>query len=176
MGIWTWLYRMTPETVERGLRPFDENFIAGGLAVEQPPWRDQNAAARIDTHRAWHALHVLLTGSENDAEPPAAWVIYDGSTRFAYDFTSAVTLSSADDVIRIADYLRSASFDALIAERYPRLFKGDDSVSAYSFEGWGEDGKLDLVESGILRETFDKVRSFYLDAAAAGQAVVKARG
>jgi hypothetical protein len=47
MGIWTWLRRGEGDDAEE-----------------------------IHTHRAWHALHVALTGEEEGGASPAAWVVW----------------------------------------------------------------------------------------------------
>jgi hypothetical protein len=161
MGIWTWLHRLPS---------------APDQAVDDYAWISQHATQTIDTHRGWHALHVLLTGQETGGSPPASWVVLDGATRLEWTdgFGSAVVVSSPADVADIASCLERASFDALVADRYPRLFKGPGAPYVYSFEDW-QTGQ-DMIECGFLRRVFDDVRAFYVAAARAREIVVKHRG
>jgi hypothetical protein len=161
MAMWTWLHRLPHDLPDAASRP----------SVDLD-WLETHATATINTHRAWHALHVLLTGTSAEGDPPASWVVGPG----ALALTPVVV--STEEVSFVAAYLTyEVSFEGLLAARYPRLFKGADSLPVYSFEGWGEpDRVLDMVECGLLRTVFDRVRAFYVAAAAAHEIVVKHRG
>ena len=167
MGVWTWLHRLPRERAE-GASSSSLDLV----------WLSTNATSSIDTHRAWHALHVLLTGTTAGGAPPASWVVGNGVDSEEPVLSFEPLISSPDDVAFIASYLQyEVSFDSLLRERYPRLFKGAESLDVYSFEGWGEpERSLDMLECGLLSKVFDRVRDFYVAAASAGEIVVKHRG
>jgi hypothetical protein len=115
----------------------------------------------------------VLTGQESGGDPPASYVVEDGSIRVDPDYEPGdLTLLTPPDVQAVADYLAAVPFDELLAERYPRMRAGGD-LCVYSFDIG--DGR-DMVECGLLRRVFDDLTRFYRGAAAAGDAVMKDRG
>ncbi|WP_157995675.1 DUF1877 family protein [Thermomonospora amylolytica] len=138
---------------------------------------------RIDTHRAWDTLHVLLTGLPNDGgigetatgEAPARDVIMGGlnlAPAAGGSLWYSPVLLPPDRVRAVAEYLNALDRDALIRDRYAFL----QEEWRYSFGGWGPDQDLDMVQSGVLAEVFDTVRAFYTRAATAANAVIKELG
>lgn len=125
----------------------------------------------IHTHRVWHALHVALTGCEEGGEPPGSWVVWTSVATGAATMTSATFVHPPEVVQEVAQWLALVDFERAVADLHAAIELG---VYVYSFERW--DGKIDMVESGALRDVFDRVRRFYADAARAGQAVHVHRG
>lgn len=142
MGIWTWLRRGEGDDAEE-----------------------------IHTHRAWHALHVALTGEEEGGASPAAWVVWTSPNAPEATITSAAFVHPPEVVREVAQWLAAVDFEHAVADLYAAIELG---AYVYSFERW--QGELDLVQSGALREVFDRVRRFYADAAKAGQSMAVHRG
>lgn len=125
----------------------------------------------IHTHRVWHALHVALTGCEEGGEPPASWVVWTSAQPEEATMTSATFVHPPEVVREIAQWLALVDLERAVADLYAAIELG---VYVYSFERW--DGELDMVESGALRDVFDRVRQFYAAAAHAGESVGVRRG
>lgn len=190
MGYWMWLARYDgaevaalldhPHGLGAGLKRLRDVWddLPHGLGYD--PSGSLRKLEEVDTHRAWEALHVLLTGlSDTDFEhgfgvPPAADVVMGG---LVIDETGGGSLREVprllrpDQVRAVDGFLRGLDRDALIRERYAFL----KEVQPYSFEGWGQPRK-DMVEHGVLANVFDTVRDFYARAAAGGNAVFKEIG
>ncbi|MFC3347215.1 DUF1877 family protein [Streptomyces echinoruber] len=138
-------------------------------------------------HRAWQALHILLTGADpydEEAVAPVgdpAWNAVLGGARITRDGDDRnagawedLLLLMPDEVAAVDGFLRALDRDELIRRRHPFLRE----VGPYSFSGWtmgsgrgAETG--DMVQSGVLANAFDTLRGFYVRAAAAGNVVVK---
>jgi hypothetical protein len=171
VGTWTWLRRLRAEDLAVLLADPDPGERAHNVCAGIDP--DIRPVEEIDTHRAWHALHVVLTGRESGGDPPASYVVEDGTIRIDPDYEPGdLTLLTPPDVRAVAEYLATVPFDALVTQRHPRM-RADGDLSVYSFDIW--DGQ-DMVECGLLRRVFDDLTRFYRDAAAAGDAVMKDRG
>lgn len=142
MGIWTWLRRGEGDDAEE-----------------------------IHTHRAWHALHVALTGEEAGGAAPAVWVVWTSPGAEEATFASAAFVHRPEIVREVAQWLATVDFERAVADLYAAIELG---AYVYSFERW--QGELDMLQSGALREVFDLVRRFYADAAKAGQSLAVHRG
>lgn len=187
MGYWMWLSRYDSAQVSALLD--HPHGLDAGLARLRDVWDDlpngvgydpSGSLCRleeVDTHRAWKALHVLLTGlSDEDLEhelgdPPASDVVLGGLV-MGEGTLEAPRLLRPDQVRAVDGFLRDVDRDALIRERYPFL----KEVRPYSFEGWGREQSEDMVEHGVLAAVFDTVRDFYARAAGEGNAVIKEIG
>jgi hypothetical protein len=134
----------------------------------------------VDTHRAWDALHALLTGhrsqdDEDSADPPASDVVMGGVVLNETGEGSLLQiprLLQPDQVRAVSGFLGELDRDALIRGRHAFL----KEVQPYAFEGYGRllSGEAyDMVEHGVLAQVFDTVRDFYARAAAGGNAVIK---
>ncbi|WP_203901705.1 DUF1877 family protein [Virgisporangium aliadipatigenens] len=155
MGTWTWLARIAADDMARLLAdPLPAARTSDALAGVHPHVRP---VAGMDTHRAWHALHIALTGLEEGGDPPASHVVGDGAIRLDDE---GLNVLMPDDVRAVAQYLATVAFEELRAARHERM-----RADAYSF---------DVVEEALPRIFAELVR-FYADAAAAGDAVVKSR-
>ncbi len=142
MGVWTWLRRGDGDDLEE-----------------------------IHTHRAWHALHVALTGCEQGGEPPASWVVWTSPGAVEATMTSATFLHPTEVVREVAQWLANVDLERAVGDLYAAIELG---TYVYSFERWH--GELDMVQSGALRDAFERVRRFYADASSAGQSVAIRRG
>jgi len=83
---------------------------------------------------------VVLTGQESGGDPPASYVVEDGSIRVDPDYEPGdLTLLTPPDVQAVAEYLATVPFDVVLAERYPRM-RADGDLCVYSFDIWnGQD-------------------------------------
>ncbi|HEY1814067.1 MAG TPA: DUF1877 family protein [Kofleriaceae bacterium] len=169
MGSWTTLtcYDVTAFQVAIGDDWF-EPYNRISVAVEQGRLAKGHV---VVTHRAWHAIHVALTGEETDGKPPASWVVgfEHGGSRALFNEVDFVHRS--DTVRQIADHLRRVDLARAIEDLYAAIELG---VYVYSFESWR--GHADMVKSGFFAEVFEQVRSLYLGAALAGDLVHVTRG
>jgi hypothetical protein len=129
------------------------------------------AALKIDTGRAWHALHVALTGEEHGGASPATWVVWTSPNAVKADLNSAEFVHPPEVVREVAEWLATVDFERAIADLYAAIELG---AYVYSFVRW-QDG-IDMVQSGYLRSVFDRVKQFYAAAALAGQSVAIHRG
>ena len=167
MGIWTWLSRI----------PAEHGDGASPEHLSSSSWLEQHATERIHINRCWHAIHVLLTGSEGEAPPPASWVAYDGSTRIVWEGHShAITSCSPEEVQFISAHLQyQVDFEKLLVERYPKLFYETPGLYVYDF-GTRDPARPDLIETGAVEKAFRELRRFYGEAAEHGELVIKTRG
>lgn len=194
MGYWMWLSRYDgaevaavldhPHGLRAGLQRLRDVWDDLPMGLGYDPSGSLGRLEEVDTHRAWDALHVLVTGRPNDdyenagGDPPACDVVMGGLVMNETGEGSLIRvprLLRPDQVRAVDDLLRGLDRDALIRERHAFL----KEVQPYSFEGWGRllTGEAwDMVEHGVLAEVFDTVRGFYARAAAAGNAVVKEIG
>jgi hypothetical protein len=174
VGISTWLHRYDARAFERAMK----SYVGPGLVRDLSSRREdpeQAAAfgrvAGICTGRAWHALHVALTGEVEGGAPPRSHVVW-GAVGPTITMTAAFTIHTPETVHEVAEYLRRTTVDHAINELYAAVELG---LYVYSFENWGEAGE-DIVESGLLGRVFETVVCFYAAAAAHGQFVVLHRG
>lgn len=187
MGHWMWLGRYDGAEVATLLD--HPHGLDAGLKRLRDVWDDLPDDAgydpsgslcrleEVDTHRAWQALHILLTGLSDEelehdlGEPPAADVVLGGLT-MGEGTLGAPRLLRPDQVRAVDAFLRDLDRDTLIRERQPFL----ERVQPYSFEGWGPQQDEDMVKHGVLAAAFDTVRDFYARAALDGNAVIKEIG
>ncbi|WP_141583400.1 DUF1877 family protein [Actinomadura sp. WMMA1423] len=191
MGFWMWSTRYDgaevaalldhPHGLHAGLERLSNVWEDLPVGLGYDPSGSLRKLEAVDTHRAWDALHVLVTGQPNEdyeqasGDPPACDVVMGGLVMNGTGEGSLFRvprLLRPDQVRAVDAFLSTLDRDALIRERHAFL----KEVRPYSFESWGrlpngEDG--DMVEMGVLGRVFDDVRGFYARAAAAGNAVVK---
>ncbi|MGI5208162.1 DUF1877 family protein [Spirillospora sp. CA-108201] len=191
MGYWMWLARYDgaevaalldhPHGLHAGLRRLRDVWDDLPVDLGYDPSGSLCKLEEIDTHRAWDALHVLLTGHPNEdygrvsGDPPACDAVMGGLVMNETGEGSLLHVPRLlrPDQVRAADaFLRGLDRDALIRERHAYL----KETQPYSFEGWGRllSGEAwDMIEHGVLANTFTTVRDFYTRAATAGNAVIK---
>ncbi|MES9540450.1 DUF1877 family protein [Actinomadura sp. NPDC000600] len=191
MGKWMWLTRYDgaevaavldhPHGLHAGLERLFNVWEDLPVGLGYDPSGSLRKLEAVDTHRAWDALHVLLTGHPNEdyeqasGAPPACDVVMGGLVMNEPGKGSLLhvpRLLRPDRVRAVDAFLCDLDRDTLIRERHAHL----KELQPYSFEGWGrlpsgEDG--DMVQQGVLAKAFDTVRDFYARAATAGNAVIK---
>jgi hypothetical protein len=170
-----------PHGLRAGLRRLWDVWDDLPLGPGYDPSGSLRKLEEVDTHRAWDALHVLLTGHPDEDEeavsgdPPACDVVMGG---LVMNETGEGSLFHVPRLLRphqvraVDGFLRGLDRDALIRESHAYL----KEIRPYSFEGWGRlaSGEAgDMVEHGVLAKVFDTVRDFYARAAAGGDAVIK---
>jgi hypothetical protein len=169
MGYWTWLDRYDAAAFRAAIGDdWYEPYSQIQTAVERGKLAP---GPEVVTHRAWHAIHVALTGEETTGKPPGAWVV-GFERRVSRLLFSDVSFVHGPDIVRqIADHLRNVDLARTIDDLYAAIELG---VYVYSFENWR--GHADMVKSGFFAEVFEQVRSLYIDAALAGDVVFIHRG
>lgn len=140
---------------------------------------DLRVLEETQTTRTWDALHILLTGCENEdrdnglpsGDSPARDVVMGGLILGGGTSRLNTPLPLWPDEVRaVAAHLRGIDLDALNKERYELLVE----IGPYSFTGYMRDGENpNMVQAGVLAEDFEVLRSFYGRAAAGGNAVIK---
>lgn len=122
--------------------------------------------AELDVDKAWHAIHFLLTGTAWQGDPPLNFVV-TGGTELGEDlgYGPARSLTSGE-VRSLAAALKAISPDSLLqrydpaaltaAEIYPQIWDRPEE----------EDPR------GYVSEYYDQLRSFVLDAAVEGEALL----
>ncbi|MBO2458519.1 DUF1877 family protein [Actinomadura violacea] len=150
--------------------------LRGGLLRLYDAWGESlRELETAQTTRTWDAIHILLTGCENDEDPkgvplgpaPARDAVMGGLvlTGGTSRLNTPILLRPAE--VRAVDaHLRAIDLDALVRERYPLLLE----IGPYSFH---ESDGSDMVTRGWLADDFAVLRGFYARAAAAGNAVIK---
>jgi len=123
--------------------------------------------AELDVDKAWHAIHFLLTGTAWEGEPPLNFIA-SGGTEMGDDLgygparglTSAETrtLAKALEALPVESLMQRFSPAALTeAEIYPEI--------------WDRPAKEDDTR-GYVAEYYEQLRTFILDAAADGEALL----
>jgi hypothetical protein len=144
----------------------EPELITDYLEEDEPP-EGFGPFADFDADKAWHAIHFLLTGTAWEGAPPLNFIVA-GGTEIGDDLgygparglTSAEVrnLSKALEGIPIDSLLRSFDPAALTAaEIYPEI--------------WDRPPEEDDTR-GYVAENYDGLRSFILDAATAGEALL----
>ena len=120
----------------------------------------------LDVDKAWHGIHFLLAGEAWGGDPPLANVVL-GGTEIGDDVGyGPARYLTAEQVRLVADALNGVTPDSLRAkyvgseltknEIYPEIWDDPDDDAA-----------------GYLVASYETLRSYYLDAAAKGHAMLK---
>ena len=122
--------------------------------------------ASVDLDKAWHGIHWLLTGSSGPTVDPVSEAIFGGEEVGEEIGYGPARLLAPDRVRAVAAALATldeptlrarADLGAMArADVYPGIWDEDDVVDTY------------------LLPYLDELRSFYADAAAAGETVIQA--
>lgn len=136
--------------------------------------RDPDAAALLlvdsdpdqlfDVGRAWHAVHALLSGSADPGTGPAAAAVLGGLPLGDPSSYEPVRLLPAGQVVEVAELLRGLRPDAL-ALRFDAAALRRAQVYP---DVWDDPAAL----SGFVLPAYARLRAFYAEAAAAGDAVL----
>ena len=153
-GILGWLLRLTPVTIsEVDPESVDDDWS---------PDPDRS----IDIEKAWHGLHFLLTGTADEGEEPACYLLRGGED---LDDEGVARALRPGQVRRFSQYLSTLDADGLARrydpERMTRLGIYPDAV-------WKRKVEPDDSPLEWLIQCFEEVRRFVDKAAAAGDCVI----
>ena len=123
--------------------------------------------ADLDVDKAWHAIHFLLTGSAWEGDPPLNFIV-TGGTPMGDDlgYGPARGLTSSE-VGKVAAALKLIAPDSLLQRFDPAALT---SAEIYP-EIWNRPQDED-DSRGYVSEYYDQLRSFVLDAAVEGEALL----
>lgn len=125
--------------------------------------------ADLDVDKAWHAIHFLLTGTSWEGEPPLNFVV-SGGIELGEDlgYGPARGLTS-DEVKSIA-----AALKAIPPESLRQRFDAAALTSAEIYpQIWDRPQEEDDTQ-GYVSDYYDQLRTFVLDAAVEGEALLVA--
>jgi hypothetical protein len=123
--------------------------------------------ADVDVDKAWHAIHYLLTGTAWEGEPPLNFVV-TGGTEVGDDlgYGPARALTSAE--VRLV----AAALQPLTPEVFLRRFNPVALTAAEIYpEIWDRPPEEDDTR-GYVAEYYDRLRSFVIDVASEGEAML----
>jgi len=150
-----------------GISPDDLNaLIADPSRVESFIYPDDEEHENcIDVDKAWHGIHFLLAGDTWGGKPPLANVVLGGTEIGGDVGYGPARFLTADDVRAVADAIKEITPDKL-SELYDATNLSQNEIYP---DIWGDDD--DAV--AYLTSWYQTLRSYYLDAAAKGQAMLK---
>jgi|SRR5262252_1891017 len=120
----------------------------------------------LDTDKAWHGIHFLLTGSAGGDDRPECFIC-TGGRRVGDDDLPARGFASSE-VKQIAEMLATADEAKLRSRFDPHVMTMDDVYPSDIWKGWSpEDDAL-----GYLIDYYTKLRKFIMDAAQADDALL----
>jgi len=125
--------------------------------------------ADLDVDKAWHAIHFLLTGTAWEGAPPLNFIITGGAEigdDLGYGPARGLT---SGEVRNLASALTAIPPDSLLQRFDPAAM-----TSAEIYPGiWNRPQHEDDSRSYVC-EYYDQLRSFVLDAAVEGEAMLMA--
>jgi Domain of unknown function (DUF1877) len=152
-GLLGWLLRLTPITISETV-PESE----GGAPI-RPPDPDRS----IDIEKGWHGLHFLLTGTADEGDEPACYLLRGGEDLDDEGQTRALR---PPQVRRFSEFLSTLA-PAELARRYdPRRMT---ALNIYPTGIWNREGDSALE---WLTDCFVDVRQFVNKAAASGDGII----
>ncbi|MEY2934020.1 MAG: hypothetical protein RL033_4769 [Pseudomonadota bacterium] len=123
--------------------------------------------ADIDVDKAWHAIHFLLTHTAWEGAPPLNFVVTGGTeVGDALGYGPARGFTSAE-VRLVADALEALTPDVLLQRFDPAALTAAEIYP----QTWDRPPEEDDTR-GYVADYFDQLRSFVIDAAAAGEAML----
>ncbi len=154
-GVLGWLLRLTPITIEEVIPD------SGGAAT-----RPRDSDRSIDIDQGWHGLHFLFTGTANEGDEPACYLMRGGED---LDDEGNARALRPDQVRRFAVYLDGLT-PAELARRYDpaRMTK----LEIYPDAVWNRPFALDESPLGWLTECFTDVQQFVKKVAASGDGLI----
>lgn len=145
------------------LFPIKEYEVVSDPAVES---KSQDRERVLDIEKAWHGLHFLFTGTTDEGEEPACFLLQGGAE---LDDEGVARALGPADVRRFADYLATLS-PAELERRYdPALMT---RLEIYPEEIWQRPAPPGDAPLDWLRESFGELKQFIARAAAAGDGVI----
>lgn len=119
----------------------------------------------IDVDKAWHGIHFLLTGEAWEGAGPAAMAVL-GGTEIGDDVGYGPARYLTPDEVREV----AAALAPITAADLGTRFDADALAKADIYPNiWGEGDEA----ATYLTEYYDELRSYYLDAASKGNAMLK---
>lgn len=163
MGMIAMFRRLSDSDLSR-LREEPE-LVADYLGEDEPD--GFGPCADLDVDKAWHAIHFLLTGSAWKSDPPLNFIV-NGGVEIGEDlgYGPARGLTSGE-VRTLAAALRAISPDAFLQRFDPAALT---SAEIYP-EIWDRPAEEDDTR-GYVSANYDQLRSFVLDAAVQGEALL----
>jgi hypothetical protein len=155
-GILGWLLRLTPITIT------EVDPESGDDAAYPPPDPDRS----IDIEKAWHGLHFLLTGTADEGEEPACYLLRGGED---LDDEGLIRALRPGQVRRFSQYLSTLGADELARRYDPERMT---ALEIYPDAIWRRKAAPDESPLEWLIAGFDEVRQFVDKAAAAGDCVI----
>jgi hypothetical protein len=123
--------------------------------------------ADLDVDKAWHAIHFLLTGTAWEGEPPLNFLA-TGGTEIGDDLGYGPARGLAASRVReLAAALEPLPADILMERFNPAAFT---SAEIYP-EIWDRPPEDDDTR-GYVAEYYDELRTFVIDAAVHGEALL----
>jgi len=155
-GILGWLLRLTPITISE----------VDPESAEDAPYPPPDPDRSIDIEKAWHGLHFLLTGTADEGEEPACFLLRGGED---LDDEGLVRALRPGQVRRFSAHL-SAIEAGDLARRYdPERMTGLGIYPDVIWKRTVEQGQSPLE---WLVACFEDVRRFVGNAAAVGDCVI----
>jgi hypothetical protein len=159
-GLLGFLLRFTPIKVQRTANPQPPRSAP-------PAWPPAAAGEELNIDKAWHGLHFLFTGTADEGEEPACFLLHGGED-----------IGEDDDLLpRLLGPAQVRAFAAFLAaltpEELTRRFDPErmTALEIYPDVIWQRPEDTDQP-LGFLLGAFDELRAFTAAAAAAGDAVV----
>lgn len=137
-----------------------------------PPVFTPPQGAHMDIDKAWHGLHYLLTGKEQQGEKPLDFLLFGGA-EVGQD-PSLVLIDSAETKA-IAEALKPISKEFLQARFKPTAMR---NLDIYPASIWRDDDDMTAEDSEFfwLFDYFEQMRDFIVDAANSGLGLIKLVG
>ena len=155
-GVLGWLLRLTPITVSE---------VEPGSG-DDLPYRPPDPDRSIDIEKAWHGLHFLLTGTADEGEEPACYLLRGGED---LDDEGLVRALRPGQVRRFSQYLSTLDAEDLARrydpERMTRLQIYPDGI-------WSRKAAPGESPLEWLTACFEEVRQLVDKAAAAGDCLI----
>ena len=155
-GILGWLLRLTPITIS------EVDPESGDDASSRPADPDRI----IDIEKAWHGLHFLLTGTADEGDEPACYLLRGGED---LDDEGLIRVLRPDQVRRFSQYLSALEADELVRRYDPARMT---RLEIYPDAIWTRKGEPGESPLEWLMDCFAEVRQFLDKAAAAGDCVI----
>jgi len=158
MSINCYLYAIDAATIERLIADPDTTLPA--LARQLPP--------SCDIHKAWHAIHHVLTGTADGGSEPSCFLMEGGETLGEEDLDDGYgppRLLQPEQVRAFNNVLQPISKLSLLRDRFDHAAMIEAGV--YSMNDDGEDEDLEFTA-----HFFKLLRKFVKQAADAGHGVL----
>lgn len=121
----------------------------------------------IDVDKAWQAIHFLLVGDPWKGDGPLALAVLNGPEIGDDAGYGPATYLTPEEVRDVA-----AALEPITPEQLGQRFDPTAMMAQQIYpEIWDEDDEEELIE--YITEGYQEVRSYYLDAAAKGNAMLK---